>query len=289
MINTLGLFVTLQDSCNLDCSFCQFPPREEFRRGEVFDYKLKIPIGSVSFCGSGEPLLYNRIVEIIEETKKFVPFVSVVTNGVLLNTELSERLIMSGINHIVISITGISNDVYRQFQGSGKQVKDSKAQLEIVKNNIRQLVKIKNRLHKDTQIGISYLLNDKSKEEYFDALNYWNEAEINYMDTRMLQRGFSYKIEDYDEYVKTNSRWWTDRNCCTCFGKVMNVFTDGRISMCNNVETEQIIGNIYTQSMSEIINSRKFLELYKCVTEDYLNMPDYCKSCDMMRARPILT
>ena len=152
MINTLGLFVTLQDACNLDCSFCQFPSRKEFRRGGVLDCdkfikflscqkkiddcKLDIPIGAVSFCGSGEPLLYNRIVEIIEETKKFVPFVSIVTNGVLLNAELSERLIMSRIDHIVVSITGISNDVYSEFQGSGERVKDSSGQLEIVKNNI---------------------------------------------------------------------------------------------------------------------------------------------------------
>ena len=296
MLNSLGLFVTLQDSCNLDCSFCQFPLRKEFRGGKKLDYdkkidncSLDIPIGAVSFCGSGEPLLYDRIVEIVTETKRYIPFVSLVTNGVLLNQELSEKLIMTDIDHIVVSITGITNAVYSTFQGSGDGVRNSEKQLKTVKINVNNLVKIRNRKHKNTQIGISYLLSDESKNEYFDAVNYWDSVGVNYVDTRMLQCGFSYKVEEYDEYVKNNSKWWLDRNCCTCFGKVMNVFTDGRISVCNNVESEQIVGNIYEESISEIINSKKFLDLYKCVTENYLNMPDYCKTCDMLRARPILT
>lgn len=305
MVSSLGLFVTLKDSCNLDCAFCQFPPRAEFRDGGELDYdkfvdfisnkqvcdkcELSIPIGAVSFCGSGEPLLYNRIVEIVGNTKKYIPFVSLVTNGVLLTSDMSEQLIMAGVDHIVISITGITNEVYSKFQGSGKKVDDSEKQLETVKNNIKNLIKARDISHKGTQIGISYLLNDNSREDYFDAINYWNECGANYVDTRMLQRGFSYKVKDYDEYVRTNSKWWSDRNCCTCFGKVMNVFTDGRISVCNNVESDMIVGNIYDNSISEIINSDKFLNLYKGITGDYLNVPEYCKKCDMLRARPILT
>ena len=305
MISSFGLFVTLQDSCNLDCAFCQFPPRKDFRTGKKIDYnkfvdfisnkkvaencKLSLPIGAVSFCGSGEPLLYEKIVEIVEETKKHVPFVSIVTNGVLLTPQMSEKLIMAGVDHIVVSVTGYTKETYGIFQGSGRKVEDSDHQFEIVKNNILAMTKIKNKLHKNTQIGISYLLNEKSENDYFDALNYWRKVGVNYIDTRMLQCGFSYHLDDYEKYVNDNSKWWQDRNCCTCFGKVMNVFTDGRISICNNVENDQIVGNIYIQSISEIINSEKFLFLHNCVTKDYFNMPDYCKTCDMLRARPILT
>ena len=69
----------------------------------------------------------------------------------------------------------------------------------------------------------------------------------------------------------------------------MNIFTDGRISGCNCVEDNKVIGNIYDNTISEIINSVKFLEMFESVTKDYLRMPDYCKTCDMLRARPILT
>ena len=46
-------------------------------KSEVDDCKLSIPIGAVSFCGSGEPLLYDRIVEIVEETKNDIIIVNI--------------------------------------------------------------------------------------------------------------------------------------------------------------------------------------------------------------------
>ena len=69
----------------------------------------------------------------------------------------------------------------------------------------------------------------------------------------------------------------------------MNIFTDGRISYCNCVEDDKLIGNIYEKSFSEIINTKKFRDMFEYVTHDYSRMPDTCKTCDMLRARPILT
>lgn len=304
MIRSLGLFVTVQDNCNLDCAFCQFPPKREFRSGKSIDYgkfidfitssvkkedDFFIPLGAVSFCGSGEPLLYEKIGEIIRETKKYVPFISLVTNGVLLDKTMSERLLDTGLDHIVISFTGNSVSTYKKFQGSGKKVKDAEKQFNLVRNNISELVRLKNIKRKQTQIGVSYLLNDDSHDNYFKALEYWKGIGINYVDTRMRQRGFSHKLADYDTYVSESSMYWADKNCCTCFGKVMNIFTDGRISYCNCVENDKIIGNIYEKSYSEIINTKKFTDMFEYVTHDYYNMPDACKTCDMLRARPILT
>ena len=304
MISSLGLFVTVQDSCNFDCAFCQFPPKKEFRSGKSIDYnkfidfiasstkregEFFVPLGAVSFCGSGEPLLYEKIAEIIGETKKYVPFISLVTNGGLLDRTMSEILLETGVDHIVISITGNSVPTYKKFQGSGKRVKDVEEQFDLVRSNIGQLVHIRNAKRKKTQIGVSYLLNDDSKDDYFKALENWKRMGIDYVDTRMRQRGFSHKLEDYDAYVSENSMYWENKNCCTCFGKVMNIFTDGRISYCNCVEDDKLIGNIYEKSFSEIINTKKFRDMFEYVTHDYSRMPDTCKTCDMLRARPILT
>lgn len=304
MIRSLGLFVTVQDSCNLDCAFCQFPPKQEFRSGRKIDYNkfidfiassvkkdcdFYIPLGSVSFCGSGEPLLYEKIVEIIEETKKYVPFTSVVTNGVLLNKTMSEKLLDVGLDCIVISITGSTVSTYKKFQGSGKGVKDAEEQFNLVKNNIIDLVKLRRIHRKQMKIGVSYLLDNDSYDDYLGALKYWKEIGIDYMDTRMRQRGFSHKLTDYDSYISENHIYWKDKNCCTCFGKVMNIFTDGRIAYCNCVENDKILGNIYEMTFSEIINTKKFKDMFECVTHAYGNMPNECKKCDMLRARPILT
>lgn len=298
-LKSIGLFVTLVDNCNLDCKFCKFPGRKEFRNGRELDCdrflnairaakNSPIPLTAVSYCGSGEPLLYGRLGEIVTETKRYVPQVSIVTNGVALNEEISKKLLSAEIDHIVISITGISGNTYEKYQGSGEKTKDAKEQLSIVKENVKRLIALRDKKCALTQVGISYILSEESKAEYFEALNYWRNIGVNYVDTRILSLGFSLSENEFEEDIKRNAKWWWE-SCCTCFGKVMNVFTDGRIGFCNCAYREEtILGNIFEKSIGEIISSQKFKSLSDAFIEDYNNIPAFCKTCDLRRARPIL-
>ena len=120
-------------------------------------------------------------------------------------------------------------------------------------------------------------------------MQYWNEIGVNYVDTRILSKGFKQNTEDFSTYIKNNQRWWGDGNLCTCFGKVMNVFTDGRIGYCNCAYKEEtILGSLYDSSLKEIIDSDKFQNLLRSFTEDYESVPELCKTCDLLKARPIL-
>ena len=128
MINTSGLFVTLIDACNLDCPFCGLSKIPELRTGKKINVQKFItmlenvrknppllPLEHVCFCGSGEPLLFPELIEIVHATKQYVPQVSIVTNGILLSQDISEALCRDNINYIVISVTGIGNSIYEKF------------------------------------------------------------------------------------------------------------------------------------------------------------------------------
>lgn len=299
-LGTVGLFVTLKNDCNLNCRFCEFPNRPEFRNGLELDYDRlvyiikeakkdsPIPLGAVSYCGSGEPLLYSRISELVAETKKYVPHVSIVTNGVALNEKKSRSLLEAGVDHVVVSITGISENVYEKYQGSGRKTESIQTQLQIVKNNVKRFVEIRNEMCSMSQIGISYILSEESRQEYFQALNYWNNVGVNYVDTRILSVGFPLEENDFEEDIRKNSKWWWE-SCCTCFGKVMNVFADGRIGFCNcSYKEETILGSIYHNTLGDILRTEKFCKLCDAFTENYSNIPEICKKCDLRRARPIL-
>ncbi|MXP75904.1 radical SAM protein [Lachnospiraceae bacterium WCA-9-b2] len=301
MIHSIGLFVTLVDACNLDCSFCLLAKRPDFRAGDEIDYdkfvamlrQLKdcpppIPLGAVCFCGSGEPLIYRRLTEIVRETKKYVPQVSIVTNGVLLTKDISRQLLEANIDHIVVSVTGNSSDVYKKYQGSGRKTVNPENQYETVKQNVAALIDVRNEMQSGTQIGISYILAESSRDDYFPALSYWRELGVNYVDTRILDKGFSRPKQDFRTYIDENAQQWWE-SCCTCFGKVMNVFTDGRIGYCNCAyQEETILGNLWDSSLNEILNSPRFVELHRSFSQDYDHIPEFCKSCDLLRSRPIL-
>jgi MoaA/NifB/PqqE/SkfB family radical SAM enzyme len=218
--------------------------------------------------------------------------VSLVTNGVLLDKDKSEGLLDARINHIVISVTGISPDIYACYQGNGKVKKDCLEQLELVKSNISKLVALRNNKRANTQIGISYVLHDDSRKELFQALNYYHNLGIDYVDVRVRIRflGFNLTGDDIEDYIDSNKALFdANGGFCTCFGKVMNVSTDGTIRFCNcPYIPENIIGNIFEQSLADIICSRKFQLLMEAFHKNYECIPDYCKVCDLGRARPIL-
>jgi len=301
-----GLFVTLIDACNINCNFCPFPKRKKFRNGNKLDYSAfvkmlnelssnppPIPLNSVCFCGSSEPLLYNKVTELIAETKRIVPFVSLVTNGVLLSKEMSKNLLNARVDHIVISITGDTAEVYNKYQGSGKTSEKADEQFKLVRNNVENFVKLRDELKSPTQIGISYILHEKSKCDLFKSLNHYYKIGVNYVDVRIESLGFrknSDFLDEYDEYIKEVQHNFNGI-VCTCFGKVMDVSTDGTLRFCNcSYVPETILGNIFKTPLAEILNSEKFAKLDKAFYGGggYQNIPELCKKCDLMRARPIL-
>ena len=145
---TLGLNIDPINLCNLKCPFCVYTSQAETgKKIEVQFFKellagldnSVIPVSYINFVGAGEPLLHKQFSQLAQEAKRVVPDVRVTTNGTLLTKEMSETLISSGINLFTISITGSTVDVYKKFQGSGKDDDGAQKQLESVINNIRDL------------------------------------------------------------------------------------------------------------------------------------------------------
>lgn len=74
---------------------------------------------SVQLNGSGEPLLYPRIANMVRECRKRFAMCEFVTNGYLLTDEKIAEILDTDIDMIEMSLTGIKPEVYKNFQGSG--------------------------------------------------------------------------------------------------------------------------------------------------------------------------
>lgn len=110
------IFIETISYCNNDCAFCpasakagrkhpgHFMPEELYLKlmNELaaLDYK-----GSVAFHGNNEPLLDLRLASWIKTARQFLKdnFFYLYTNGLLINTDLAERLFASGLNRIIIN------------------------------------------------------------------------------------------------------------------------------------------------------------------------------------------
>lgn len=96
-------------------------------------------VNFVDVSGWGEPLLHERIYDMIKLAKEKKCFVGFTTNGTLLTESVSERLIALNLDLIAISMDGAIPETYESIRKG--------AQLETLVNNIKTLNLSKQRLN----------------------------------------------------------------------------------------------------------------------------------------------
>ncbi|MHB1415515.1 MAG: radical SAM protein [Chloroflexota bacterium] len=125
-------------SCNLSCRTCVRQSWEEplgFMEMDTFHRLVEglRPISSlrsVSFWGIGEPLLHPHIVEMVALAKGLGARTEIITNGLLLTRKKSAALIEAGLDSLVVSVDGVSEERYEDVRpgpGLGQVLKNIEA------------------------------------------------------------------------------------------------------------------------------------------------------------------
>lgn len=143
------LTVDPTNACQLACPGCVHTANPE--RRELFDWpRLAMPASvhdaflertgpfafSTLLYNYGEPLLHKDFPEFVRSAKRFLLFTHTSTN---LSMPLpdTDALVASGLDRIVCSIDGATQDVYARYRRSGN--------LEMVLDNVRRLVAARKR------------------------------------------------------------------------------------------------------------------------------------------------
>lgn len=137
------VYFSLTNRCNLRCKMCEIsknstPEDSELSTDKVKDIIMQIRgmgINHIIFSG-GEPLLRKDLVEIIKFAhENNIQMVDLITNGTMLDDIIMKELIGAGLNHIGISIDGLSQ-TSSSIRGPGvfEKVISNIANLNIYKN-----------------------------------------------------------------------------------------------------------------------------------------------------------
>ncbi|UCE66377.1 MAG: GTP 3',8-cyclase MoaA [Candidatus Zixiibacteriota bacterium] len=120
------LRVSLTEKCNLKCGYCYGGPGNGgVLKPQLSDDALFKLIKAFSFMGidkirytGGEPLLRERVADMIKETSKIESFkiIGLTTNGVLLGPRL-DSLVGAGLNRLNISLDSLDRKTYAGITG----------------------------------------------------------------------------------------------------------------------------------------------------------------------------
>ena len=117
------------NACNLNCKHCykkagkasedELSTRE---RKEVIDQLANAGVVAIAFSG-GEPLTQDDFFTIAKYASKKGIYVSLATNGTLIDKEMAKRIKKAGVQYVEISLDGIekTHDEFRGVKGAWKR------------------------------------------------------------------------------------------------------------------------------------------------------------------------
>lgn len=177
-------------ACNLRCKMCYFTDAEYVKTNmkgifkpedldvlakTFFRNALKLQIG----CGA-EPTLFKHNVELIVLAKQHkVPYISMVTNGNLLDKETIENLAKAGLDEFILSMHGVRQGSYENFMDKGSYQKFVEI-LEIITATKKIAPKLK--------LRINYTFNEDNFMELADFFSIFKNISIDVIQLRPIDK-----------------------------------------------------------------------------------------------------
>jgi MoaA/NifB/PqqE/SkfB family radical SAM enzyme len=302
-------FVDPCNVCNLRCPLCP-TGTGDLKRSQgmmaLAEYrtildKIAPYAVEVSLHNWGEPLLNKDIFAIIRETSARGIATNMSSNLSVAKPDLGEELVASGLEYLIVSLDGITQEVYGQYRVRGK--------IDLVMENMRAIVEAKRRLNSATPTIEWQFLVFKHNEHQIEAARALAE-EIGVDRIRFRSPGLPYNhIDDVEmgaKWMPTNPAYWDmhpgkmrsqgylwDEPCYYLY-RSMTVNPGGGVAACCIVYREQQdFGCLLHDDLDQIWNNQK----YRASRALFAGKPagrahTICDGCFLFkrdRARPAVT
>jgi MoaA/NifB/PqqE/SkfB family radical SAM enzyme len=117
--------IEITNFCNSKCKWCtrNSPEMKQLGFGsmDLKDFKNIVSqlkgVKILHVFGVGEPLLYRDLIEAINYSAQFVPFINVTTNAILLNKTMSQKLAESSLSKLTVSIDATDKQIFEYVRG----------------------------------------------------------------------------------------------------------------------------------------------------------------------------
>jgi len=224
----------------------------------------------------GEPLLNKDIFKIIQYASAFTK-TNISTNGNCLTEAKAEKLILSGVTDIIVSIDGVSQDVYEKYRKGGSVTKALWSLAKLQELNIKY--------SKNVNIYPQYLVFKHNQHEmdmfteFCQSIGLSSTFKAPYIRSNSI-----FENSDNLKYVRPSyhdiaSVKHVMSEKCNNSRAVFTVLLDGScVICCIDHDGATNYGNIYQQDVLNIWNSPKYRkDRFDILMED---APEFClKNC----------
>ncbi len=288
----ISISIEPTSNCNLHCPECPTGTGELTRlKGNINFNIYKKAIDELSpylinliLYFQGEPFLNPDIFKLIEySAKKKNIFTATSTNGHFLNSENAKKTVKSGLDKLIVSIDGTTQDIYQKYRKSGN--------LETVIQSVKNIVFWKKELKSKTPFLVIQFLVFKFNEHQIPEIRKLskklkaNKLEIktaqiyNFKDaTDLIPQNKKYTRYKKDETGKYKIKSKLKNKCKRLWESAVITNTGDVLPCCFDKDAKYSFGNISKNSFQKIQNNNKALKFRQQLLSDRKKI-DICKNC----------
>lgn len=291
--------------CNLNCQLCPSGLRTPGRKQTLMRFNVFKKI--IDECGPylwdlylfnwGEPLLNRELFRMVQYAKRHHIDITISTNLNYFNEEICKKLIESGLDTLIVSLDGASHDSVQKYQKG--------SDFEQVLNNIKRIVKLKNKLNsKLPGLEWRFLVNRFNEHEIEKAKTLAKELKIDRLDISFFRCNMAEELFLNNEKQYQNVKSWLPKDeklsmydyklrrkknikkHCRLLWFYSAVNPDGSISpCCANWRERYDFGNICISSFKEIWNNEKYKDARRIDRGEKVSMEEnVCYVCHKNKA-----
>ncbi|NUM31370.1 MAG: SPASM domain-containing protein [Bacteroidetes bacterium] len=277
-------------SCNLQCSECPSGQRNfnratgmlNFENFKIYFDGLKRELIYLNIYFQGEPLLNKEFCKMVKYAGDSGIYTSTSTNAHFLNTKVSEQIVNSGLDRLIISIDGATAQSYSIYRKGGtfekviegtKNILNARNKLNSLKPYIIwQFIIFK---HNEHEIDlIKKMANeyqvDKLKFKTAQIYNLSNENEA------LLPENSKYSRYEKNEGFKIKNRLMN--HCWRMWQGCVITWNGYVVPCCFDKDAEYKFGKIENSNFTEIWKNDKYKKFRKEILKSRKNI-DICRNC----------
>lgn len=273
----------INDQCQLKCKMCyvdhkneELPVTEIYKMlDDIRNYGIRLEILG------GEPLMRNDLIQIIDyaKTKSCIPFISLYTNGTLINEKLAAKLKKAGLDAVIVTLISNTPEIHDEFTGAKGSWDKTISGIRNLKNAGITTYTF-TAIHQYNYTQFSEIYNFVTDKLGVHALFYQYVPQCK-NDPLSIDIYMWNKIKHWVLYDKNNFHmkyirdfYMLTGNACSGGNYVLTVKVDGSVQPCpfiNNLS----LGNIKQEDIWTIYKNR-----YKNTRlKEFKSTPEDCKEC----------
>ena len=287
----LSISIEPTTSCNLRCPECPSGLRSFTRPTGMLQEKVFTSVidelapilTNLTFYFQGEPYLNPRFLEMVDYASDKNVFTSTSTNAHYLNDEQARKTVESGLDRLIISIDGVSQETYEQYRVGG--------QLSKVLEGTKNIVEWKRKLKSRTPHVVFQFLVVKANEQ--DIPRLYSLAKEMGVDEVKLKTAQIYEFENgspllpenpkYSRYQQQASGKYTIKssmqNQCWKMWSSSVITWDGKVvPCCFDKDAQNVMGDVTKRSFTEIWRSDQYNAFRQSILRSRSEI-EICKNC----------